>query len=249
MKLVAIITVLLSFAFSGQAQAYLFVDNFNGPSFGAEWSANNASIVSGQAVVLQPNNTGGYGLTFTLPSSISGIFETSVEFDFLNYTSLTYGNGERIGLAVNSKAFVERVSDHRFGGEVYLTDFQAFGAGIHPNPGIVTPYFSGTLHLSRDASNTISAYYSDAGSSGKSLVWSYSNIADDITSVNLSIWNDPSFSIGNGPLMVAFDNFTFATPGTPDPTATPEPASMLLMGVGVAGMAFMKRRRKMKNAN
>jgi len=35
----------------------------------------------------------------------------------------------------------------------------------------------------------------------------------------------------------------------PNPTAaTPEPASMLLMGVGVAGIAFM-RRRKMKNAN
>jgi len=33
------------------------------------------------------------------------------------------------------------------------------------------------------------------------------------------------------------------------PTATPEPGTMLLMGIGAAGVAFMRRRQKQMTQN
>lgn len=46
----------------------------------------------------------------------------------------------------------------------------------------------------------------------------------------------------------SYSSILMDTDSLGSPPAVPEPASMLLMGVGAAGMAFM-RRRKMKNAN
>jgi len=63
-------------------------------------------------------------------------------------------------------------------------------------------------------------------------------------------WNLSALDLHSNQLTFAFavncanDNIY----GDPGPTPTPEPASMLLMGVGAVGAAWM-RRRKMKNAN
>lgn len=47
----------------------------------------------------------------------------------------------------------------------------------------------------------------------------------------------------------SYSSIRMDTDSLGSPPAVPEPASMLLMGVGAAGMAFMKRRHKMKNAD
>jgi len=46
---------------------------------------------------------------------------------------------------------------------------------------------------------------------------------------------------------IVMDNFTLSDAST-SPTATPEPGTMLLMGIGAVGVAFM-RRRKVKSDN
>lgn len=70
------------------------------------------------------------------------------------------------------------------------------------------------------------------------ITWSTVNFGPTFQNISAVSWTQSS-------PYHQFDNIVL---NSESPTATPEPSTMLLMGIGAAGAAFM-RRRKMKSAN
>jgi len=97
----------------------------------------------------------------------------------------------------------------------------------NPSTGDYTPF----LGLSESIHNL----YTDSGSPNG--VWGYDFKLGNYSEINTS-WANTGWS----GIAVRY--------GSPDipPTATPEPATMLLMGVGAAGAAFMRRRKASRAA-
>ncbi len=216
---------------SSQGMAFVFTDNFDDNSLNTFWWTNNSS---GGSTSSEANNrlemvqgSSGYSqLMFNYP--VPGNFTAQVDYSLLNWPS---DNQERIAIAGTFGA-VERISDNGFGGERYLTHFVGEGVlGL-----TATSDMSGKLKFSRTGS-TVSGYYWTG--SAWQLIHSYGSGPTNDQIVDLQIW--PEYPIGNG-VKVAFDNFQLDAPSMVNPV--PEPASLVLFGLGGIATVLIKRRRK-----
>ncbi len=246
MRLIATIAAVLIFACSGQAIAYVY----NGDFTDTEWSSgvfgSNTVSVSPHKVTqnqLFMGSSSAYSLDVTKVVTGGVIGQFDVQVDFAIENGFIVNNYERIGLGVENKgkfySFAERVSQWGYSSssESYLTDTNGVVAGGTPAP---SNYFTnGTLKWTRGSDNYLKAYFFNEDVSQFQQIGSSILFSDPLTNIHLSIWSIAGSSPVN--MQVAFDDFKLSTPTA----ATPEPGTMLLMGIGAAGVAFM-RRRKMK---
>jgi hypothetical protein len=115
---------------STQVLALTFTDDFSGPAINSFWwttSTLNGNTLeldtNSQSLKMYQNTTSGSaGLTFNYP--LVGDFEITIDYKTYNW-DLTGLDQQRIGLgggsSGNVRAYVQRVSDWWFGGEIYLT--------------------------------------------------------------------------------------------------------------------------------
>lgn len=219
--------------------ALTFIDTFNDNSLDTFWWT---AVTSGGSTIAEVNNriemtqgsSGAATLKFNV--SLTGDFTIITDYQLLNWPS---NNKERIGIINTFSTFtgaVERISDSGFGGEVYLTHFGPDGVRGR----IATTDTNGKLKFERIGS-TLSGYYYNG--SGWTLIRSYTNATNNTSDAltALQIW--PASPVHSG-VKVAFDNFYLNAPSTDGPAAVPEPASLFLLGIGLAGIAGSKLRRK-----
>ncbi len=236
MKKLWLMVAVFSSLIISPAMALDFSDDFNSPTLNTFWweisssGSTSVSHVNDRIEMTQGADESSGSLAFKF--SITGDFSAAVNYEILDPVTAGYNN-ERIGLS-GSFGAVERVSDSRFGGEVYLTHFASAGV----SPSISTLDTKGRLLVTR-VDNLMTGYFWDK-SSPDPVKWapiSTGAYSADDTTVGVSIW---PWNATPG-VKVAFDNFTLSAPET---VVTPEPASMVLFGLGGAAMAFARRRSK-----
>jgi hypothetical protein len=193
--------------------------------------------------------SGAAKLKFNFP--MQGDFSASITYNLTPVPDLptwpTPDNYERIGIRTDL-GNVARVSDSRLGtqSELYLTDFKwddkIYLAG--------TSEMKGRLRIKREGSKLFGAWYVGEDDDGNPL-WqsirqdnevSTADTAD--TPIEVAIW--PGDGANHG-IMVAFDDFNlhvYAADAVDPRGVTPEPASMLLFGIGATAMAVIKRKKK-----
>jgi hypothetical protein len=190
--LLALVVMLLAASF---ANADTFSDSFSEGTLNSFWwtvdtSGGNCTVaITHGSLVMTQGSSGQANLDFNF--SIPGDLFATVDYSLLNWP---YNNGERIGLRTSIGA-VERISDNRFGGEMYTTDVHSV---INT---VATSDSSGTLKIQRIGTVT-TGYYLHNGSWTQIGSTDFGIAAD--ASIALSIW--PA-GITPG-VEVAFRNFS-----------------------------------------
>jgi hypothetical protein len=222
--------------FMPYANAFTYTDTFSGGALDLFWwtpsveNGNTLSVTGGQLVMTQSNYNGSGGVTLNF--NIKGDFAASVDYALTVWPANNY---ERIAISAGAIGAVERSQHPGWFDEAYVSHFSAVGDGVY---GIQTAYTSGTLKMERSG-NTVTGSYCDGSGCAVIRSFSGSGVSND-TSIGLAIWN----SYASVPVEIAFDNFYLNAPNTPDPSGVPEPATMLLLGFGLIGLAGVRRFRK-----
>jgi len=222
--------------FMPSANALTYSDAFDGGALNSFWwtpsvsGGNTLSVTGGQLVMTQSNSSGSGGVTFNF--NVTGNFVATVDFTL---TAWPADNYERIGISSSAIGAVERSQHPGWFNEAYLTHFSAVGDGVIP---VSTTDTIGKLKMERSGDTVTGSYWNG---SGWTDIRSFSSSAvSNNTSIGLSIWN----GYASVPVEIAFDNFSLNAPNTPDPSGVPEPATMLLFGVGLVGLAGTRRFKK-----
>lgn len=219
--------------FMPSANALTYSDAFDGGALNSFWwtpsvsGGNTLSVTGGQLVMTQINASGSSGVTFNF--NVTGNFVATVDYALTVWPANNY---ERIGISASAIGALERSQHPGWFNEAYLTHFSAVGDGVIP---VSTTDTIGKLKMERTGNTVTGSYWNGSGWT-EIRSFTSSAVSND-TLIGLSIWN----SYASVPVEIAFDNFSLNAPNTPDPSGVPEPATLLLFGLGLVGLAGVRR--------
>jgi hypothetical protein len=210
--------------FSAGAEAQMIVNG--------DFSSGNTGFTSQYSYVGNGTMTGpgDYGLTSNPSNPITGFTN-----GYYNYGDHTTGSGLMLlvdGGAPGFYAWGESIAvspstTYTFTGWVADADTSAYSS----NPGVLGLFVDGTqVGSSFDVSSTMPGVWQE---------WTASLTTGPVdSSIALSIQDlNPTYTVAGNDF--SLDDLSLAPP----PATTPEPASMLLFGTGLLGIAFLMRRR------
>lgn len=198
--------------------AATWTESFNGTSLDTFWwtpstaDGNTITLTNGHVEMNQVTYNGSAGLTFNFP--LAGDFDLQVDYQTHNW-DMGGHDQQRMGLGGVGPggflAYVQRVSDFWFGGEIYLT----YWSGATWNAGTKTTDLHGKLRLARTESTIIGYFWNSSAGA-----WERAYDASGVPAYtgpfqfSLSIWSGFfGTQVGN---VIEFDNVVVNGGGLPD---------------------------------
>ncbi len=224
---VSIVLFLLVFPIIGFSSTYTFTDDFNDGNLNG-WTSIGANHWENSGDSLQ-SSSWDYS-TIVLDGSNQAS----------EYQSITVDAYFDIHDASNSNRIAQlRLRTESSWGNGYLADFQEGGLYLYAGGGEIARFSYASSPIIDDSWNRLRFDVLGTGSNTNLKLWVGDSVYLDFDYNNTNLINDTGFS-GLGRL-IEYDNVTAISS---DNAPVPEPATMLLFGIGLLGLAGVSRRKE-----